>query len=194
MVRIALSFALLVALALGGAPSQAADEAKPAAQGGSNVVVLETSLGNIEIELDAQKAPLSTENFLAYVDAGHYDGTVFHRVIPSFMIQGGGFDETSSQKATRGPIKNEFGNGLVNKRGTVAMARTNDPHSATSQFFVNLVDNGFLDNPPGYAVFGKVTAGMDVVDKIAAVPTGRKGPFSQDAPQTNVVIKKAKRK
>src|SRR4030095_3619699 len=123
-------------------PPQPAETEKPR-QGGSNVVVLETSLGNIEIELDAQKAPLSTENFLAYVDAGHYDGTIFHRVIPNFMIKGGGFDETSNQKPTRGPIKNEFGNGLVNKRGTIAMARTNDPHSATSQFFINLVANEF---------------------------------------------------
>ena len=189
MARIALSLVFALAIALAGAPARAAD-----AKGGSNVVVLETSLGNIEIELDAQKAPISVENFLAYVDSGHYDGTIFHRVIGGFMIQGGGFDESFSQKATRGPIKNEFGNGLTNQRGTIAMARTNDPHSATSQFFINLVDNGFLNQGAGYAVFGKVTAGMDVVDKIAAVKTGRKGPFSQDAPQETVKIVKAKRK
>jgi cyclophilin family peptidyl-prolyl cis-trans isomerase len=194
MTRSAFAVAIVLALALAGAPSRAAEEAGSATKGGSNVVVLETSLGNIEIEVDAQKAPVSTENFLAYVDAGHYDGTVFHRVIPNFMIQGGGFDETFAQKSTRAPIKNEFGNGLTNQRGTIAMARTNDPNSATSQFFINVVDNGFLNNPPGYAVFGKVTAGMDVVDKIAAVQTGRKGPFATDAPQENVVIKKAKRK
>jgi len=164
------------------------------AQGGSNVVVLETTLGNIEITLDAEKAPLSAENFLAYVDSGHYDGTIFHRVIAGFMIQGGGFDEAFSQKPTRGPIKNEFGNGLTNKRGTIAMARTSDPHSATSQFFINVVDNGFLNQGDGYAVFGTVTGGMDVVDKIAAVKTGRKGPFSQDAPQETVKITKARRK
>jgi len=184
-----LALSLAIAFAVGAA--RAAD---PAPQGGSTVVVLETSLGNIEIELDAQKAPLSVENFLAYVDSGHYDGTVFHRVIPGFMIQGGGFDESLAQKATRGPIKNESGNGLLNKRGSIAMARTNDPHSATAQFFINTVDNDFLNQPPGYAVFGKVSAGMDVVDKIAGVKTGSKGMFPKDVPQESVLIKKAKRK
>jgi cyclophilin family peptidyl-prolyl cis-trans isomerase len=158
------------------------------------VVVLETTLGNIEIELDAQKAPVSTENFLAYVDSGHYDGTAFHRVIPGFMIQGGGFDAQLNQKPTRGPIQNESGNGLTNQRGTIAMARTNDPNSATAQFFINTVDNDFLNRPPGYAVFGKVTAGMDVVDKIAGVKTGSKGMFPKDVPVESVVIKKARRK
>jgi cyclophilin family peptidyl-prolyl cis-trans isomerase len=198
MMRLASSFSFAIGMVLGialaGAPARAADEAKPAAQGGSNVVVLETTLGQIEIELDAQKAPISTANFLAYVDAGHYDGTIFHRVIPGFMIQGGGFDASFKQKSTQGPIKNEFGNGLYNQRGTISMARTSDPNSATSQFFINLKDNDFLNQPPGYAVFGKVTAGMDVVDKIAAVQTGAKGPFGQDAPQTDVVITKARRK
>jgi peptidyl-prolyl cis-trans isomerase A (cyclophilin A) len=196
MVRIASSFVFALFLILAGTPSQAAETEKPA-QGGSNVVVLETSLGNIEIELDAQKAPVSVENFLAYVDSGHYDGTVFHRVIPDFMIQGGGFDKSFAQKATRGPIKNEADNGLLNQRGTVAMARTSDVNSATSQFFINLKDNAFLNHGGrdfGYAVFGKVTSGMDVVDKIAAVPTGAKGPFGQDAPQTDVVLTKARRK
>jgi len=156
------------------------------------VVVLDTSLGQIEIELDAQKAPISTENFLAYVDAGHYDGTVFHRVIPGFMIQGGGFDQSMKQKATRGPIKNEADNGLLNARGTVAMARTSDVNSATSQFFINVVDNGFLNHGGrdfGYAVFAKVTKGMDVADKIAGAKTG-----AQDAPVEPIVIKKASRK
>ena len=153
------------------------------------MVVLDTTLGNIEITLDAETAPLSAENFLAYVDSGHYDGTIFHRVIGGFMVQGGGFDETFNQKPTRGPIKNEFGNGLTNKRGTIAMARTSDPHSATSQFFINLVDNGFLNQGDGYAVFGTVTAGMDVVDKIAAAPTGSLPPFGRDVPLTNIVIK-----
>jgi len=156
------------------------------------VVVLETSLGTIELELDAEKAPVSVENFLAYVDAGHYDGTLFHRVIPGFMIQGGGFDASMKQKATRAPIKNEADNGLLNARGTVAMARTNDVNSATSQFFINVVDNGFLNHGGrdfGYAVFAKVTAGMDVADKIAAVKRG-----AQDAPVEPVVIKKASRK
>ena len=156
------------------------------------MVVLETSLGTIELELDAEKAPVSVENFLAYVDAGHYDGTLFHRVIPGFMIQGGGFDASMKQKATRAPIKNEADNGLLNARGTVAMARTNDVNSATSQFFINVVDNGFLNHGGrdfGYAVFAKVTAGMDVADKIAAVKRG-----AQDAPVEPVVIKKASRK
>ena len=156
------------------------------------MVVLETSLGTIELELDAEKAPVSVENFLAYVDAGHYDGTLFHRVIPGFMIQGGGFDASMKQKATRAPIKNEADNGLTNQRGTVAMARTNDVNSATSQFFINVVDNGFLNHGGrdfGYAVFAKVTSGMDVADKIAAVKRG-----AQDAPVEPVVIKKASRK
>jgi len=192
MSRIALSLVVALALAVAGGPSRAAET-----KGGSNVVVLETTLGNIEITLDAQKAPISGENFLAYVDSGHYDGTIFHRVISGFMIQGGGFDESFAQKATRGPIKNEADNGLTNQRGTIAMARTGEVNSATSQFFINLTDNAFLNHGGrdfGYAVFGKVTAGMDVVDRIAAVKTGRKGPFSQDAPQETVKIVKAYRK
>ena len=157
------------------------------------MVVLETSLGNIEITLDTEKAPISSENFLSYVDAGHYDGTIFHRVISGFMIQGGGFVASMAQKATTGPIKNEFGNGLTNQRGTIAMARTNDPHSATSQFFINTVEHAFLNNPPGYAVFGKVTAGMDVVDKIEKVETASKGGH-RDVPAQTVTIIKARRK
>jgi cyclophilin family peptidyl-prolyl cis-trans isomerase len=201
--------ALLLALAL-VAPTSARAAAKKAgsrpaktsaskpapAKGGNPVVVLQTSKGPIEIELDPDKAPETVKNFLAYVDAGFYDGTVFHRVIPNFMIQGGGFDANLNQKPTRAPIKNEADNGLQNRRGTIAMARTSDPNSATAQFFINTVDNDFLNYPRngGYAVFGQVTAGMDVVDQIAAVKTGAKGPFPKDVPTEPVVIQSAKRK
>ncbi|WP_415033210.1 peptidylprolyl isomerase [Azonexus sp.] len=153
---------------------------------------LETSMGNITVELDAKNAPKSAENFLAYARDGFYNGTVFHRVIPGFMIQGGGFDGKMEQKPTRAPIENEAKNGLKNRRGTLAMARTNDPHSATAQFFINHADNLPLDYPSrdgwGYAVFGKVTQGMDVVDKIANVRTGNFG-FHQNVPGTPIVIK-----
>ena len=181
---------------LGGAQPAAAQGA--AAKGGKPVVTLTTSLGVIELELDAEKAPISVANFLAYVDAGHFDGTIFHRVIPNFMIQGGGFSPDFAQKATREPIKNEAANGLENARGTVAMARTNVVDSATAQFFINLKDNDFLNHSGpgqafGYAVFGRVSKGMDVVDKIAAVPTGSKGGH-QDVPKANVAIESAKRK
>jgi peptidyl-prolyl cis-trans isomerase A (cyclophilin A) len=154
-------------------------------------LMIKTNLGDIEIELDEGKAPLSTANFLQYVRDQHYHGTVFHRVIPGFMVQGGGFDKSFNQKPTRDPIKNEAENGLKNLRGTLAMARTGVVDSATSQFFINLKDNSFLDHGErdfGYAVFGKVTGGMDVVDKIAQTPTGSKGPFPKDCPQTDVVI------
>lgn len=158
-------------------------------------VMLDTSLGKIVIALDAAKAPKSVANFLEYVKAGHYDGTVFHRVIPNFMIQGGGFDEQMTQKPTRAPIPLESRNGLPNVRGSVAMARTAVPDSATAQFFINIKDNAFLDaanaaDGQGYAVFGKVVSGMDVVDKIWAVPTANKGPY-QNVPVTPVVIRKA---
>ena len=168
-----------------------------AAQGAAwaQKVRLDTSLGEIVIELDAAKAPKSVANFVEYVKAGHYDGTIFHRVIPNFMIQGGGFDPEMKQKPTRGPIPLESKNGLTNVRGSVAMARTSVPDSATAQFFINLKDNAFLDsaNTPdgtGYAVFGKVVSGMDVVDKIWAVPTGNKGPY-QNVPVMPVLIRKA---
>ena len=160
------------------------------------VVDVTTNHGTFTITLDPTRAPASVENFLAYVDAGHYDGTVFHRVIPTFMIQGGGFDAELERKPTRDTIANEADNGLKNTRGTVAMARTSDPHSATAQFFVNVTDNAFLDHQAktpqgwGYAVFGKVVAGMDVVDAIAQVQTGRSGPHS-DVPLEAVVIEKA---
>ena len=158
-------------------------------------VALDTSLGRIVLELDPVKAPKSVENFLDYVKSGQYDGTIFHRVIQTFMIQGGGFTADLQQKPTKPPVKNESSNGLSNVRGTIAMARTAAPDSATCQFFINTVDNARgLDNPhaqgSGYAVFGKVVEGMDVVDKIAAVPTGNRGPY-QNVPNTPVVIKKA---
>jgi peptidyl-prolyl cis-trans isomerase A (cyclophilin A) len=158
-------------------------------------VRLSTSAGDIVIELDAAKAPKTVANFLAYVRAGHYDGTIFHRVIPAFMVQGGGFKADMSEKTTRAPIPLESRNGLSNLRGTVAMARTSDPNSATAQFFINVVDNAFLDQPKsrdgnGYAVFGKVSEGLDVVDKIRAVPTQSKGEY-QNVPVTPVIIRKA---
>ena len=158
-------------------------------------VKLATSVGDIVIELDAAKAPKSVDNFLQYVNAGHYNGTVFHRVIPSFMIQGGGMTADLKEKSTRAPIPLESKNGLSNARGTVAMARTNDPNSATSQFFINVKDNERLNaaNAPdgnGYAVFAKVISGMDVVDKIRDVPTASKGPYG-DVPTTPITINKA---
>ena len=159
------------------------------------MVILKTTLGDITIKLFPEKAPITVANFLAYVDSGHYNGTVFHRVIDGFMIQGGGFTKDMNQKPTRAPIRNEAMNGLKNARGTIAMARTMVVDSATSQFFINLVDNDFLDftSPTpqgfGYAVFGKVTDGLDVVDAIAKVKTGFSGPH-QNVPETAVVIKK----
>ncbi len=181
-------FILLCGCALG--PDNAPERGKP-------VVLLETSLGNIKVALDPAKAPISVENFLAYVKEGHYDGLVFHRVIANFMIQGGGFTkDMRERRPSRPPIKNEAGNGLRNDRGTIAMARTGVVDSATAQFFINVENNDFLnhvDDTPrgyGYAVFGKVIEGMDVVDKIRAVPTGRFSMF-QDVPKTPVTIIKA---
>jgi peptidyl-prolyl cis-trans isomerase B (cyclophilin B) len=162
------------------------------------MVRLQTSLGAITLELDADKAPEAVRNFLAYVDAGHYDNTIFHRVIDGFMIQGGGFEPGMKQKPTQAPIMNEADNGLRNEAGTVAMARTSDPHSATAQFFVNVADNAFLDfrsadaNGWGYCVFGRVVEGADVVEKIRSVATGSKG-FHQDVPRDDVVIQRAER-
>ncbi len=164
------------------------------AKGGNPVVIMSTSKGDIKIELFKDKAPITVENFLAYVNDGFYNGTIFHRVIPNFMVQGGGFTPDFTQKPTKPPIKNEATNGLKNERGTLAMARTQVVDSATSQFFINLVDNSFLDNGArdyGYAVFGKVIDGMDVVDKIAAVKTGNKGMYG-DVPQEDVVIESVK--
>jgi cyclophilin family peptidyl-prolyl cis-trans isomerase len=161
-------------------------------------VLMKTSLGEITIELYPDKAPKSVENFLQYVRDRHYDGTTFHRVIPTFMVQGGGYTPTYQLKPTRAPVQNEANNGLSNTIGTVSMARTNDPNSATSQFFINVVDNPRLDFVSadngftwGYAVFGKVVAGMDVVEQIRTTPTGPGGPFPRDVPQTPVVIESA---
>jgi len=164
----------------------------------STQVDLQTNKGTIRIELDDAKAPLSSKNFLAYVDAGHYNGTVFHRVIPGFMIQGGGFEPGMKQKSTQAPITNEANNGLKNDHYTLAMARTSAPHSATAQFFINTTDNGFLnfksESPQGwgYAVFGKVVSGQDVVDSIEKVATGSRGGHG-DVPTEDVVIVSATR-
>ncbi|WP_028224498.1 peptidylprolyl isomerase [Paraburkholderia ferrariae] len=160
------------------------------------MVELHTNHGVIKLELNAEKAPKTVANFLEYVKKGHYDGTVFHRVIDGFMIQGGGFEVGMTQKPTDATIENEANNGLKNERGSIAMARTNDPHSASAQFFINVADNDFLNHTSptpqgwGYAVFGKVVDGLDVVDKIKKVRTGSKG-FHQDVPMDDVVIEKA---
>ena len=160
-------------------------------------VKLETSHGEIVLELNQAKAPKTVANFVQYVKDGSYDGTIFHRVIKGFMAQGGGFTPDYQKKPTRDPIQNEADNGLTNRRGTVAMARTNDPHSATAQFFINTVDNTFLNHRGktaqgwGYCVFGKVVSGMKTVDAIEALPTGMGGPFRSDVPKETVLIKKA---
>jgi peptidyl-prolyl cis-trans isomerase A (cyclophilin A) len=182
--RSCLNAAATVAILMGVTPLALAQKVK-----------LDTSMGDILIELDAAKAPKSVDNFVKYVKAGHYNGTVFHRVIPTFMIQGGGMTPDLKEKPTRAPIPLEARNGLNNVRGTVAMARTNDPNSATSQFFINVKDNDFLNaanarDGNGYAVFGKVVSGMDVVDKIRNVQTKSVGPYD-DVPATPVIIKKA---
>lgn len=166
------------------------------ANSGDKVMVeMHTSKGLITLELDAEKAPVTVANFIEYVKGGHFDGTIFHRVIPGFVIQGGGMESGMKEKPTQPPIENEADNGLKNVTGSICMARTNDPHSATSQFFINLKDNQFLDhsgkNPQGwgYAVFGQVTDGMDVVEAIAAVQTGNAG-FHQDVPVEDIVVEK----
>ena len=160
------------------------------------MIKLTTNHGEITLELDADKAPVTTKNFIAYVESGHYSNTVFHRVIDGFMIQGGGFEPGMKQKATQAPIKNEANNGLKNDKYTIAMARTSDPHSASSQFFINVSDNDFLNHTAptpqgwGYCVFGKVVSGTEVVDKIKGVTTGRKD-FHDDVPLDDVVIQKS---
>ena len=180
---------LLLIITIGQPVAEAADNPPPR-------ISMQTSLGNIILELDRTRAPATVENFLRYVDNGLYNGTIFHRVIKDFMIQGGGYSADYIKKTTFPPIKNEANNGLKNDRGTIAMARTSDPHSATSQFFINTVDNNFLNFTSttrqgwGYAVFGKVVEGMDVVDKIANVSTGRGGPFPRDVPRKTVLIEK----
>jgi len=178
--------------ALAQTPAAPAPEPKPAPSG--PVVVLDTSLGAIRIVLNKEKAPLTVDNFLKYVRARHYDGTIFHRVMPGFMAQGGGFTPDMKEKATRPAIRNEARNGLRNSRGTVAMARLTDPDSATSQFFINVKDNHRLDfgiGGAGYAVFGEVVEGMDVVDKIVAVPRTTKGDY-ENVPVTAILIKTAR--
>jgi cyclophilin family peptidyl-prolyl cis-trans isomerase len=183
MIKYALSIGL--ALILASVPTLAATRVK-----------IQTSQGIIVLDLDEQKAPQTVASFVQYARDGFYDGTIFHRVIGDFMIQGGGFTEDYQRKPTRSPIKNEADNGLKNTRGTIAMARTSDPHSATSQFFINVKDNDFLNyrapNPQGwgYTVFGQVIEGMDVVDKISRTSTGPGGPFPKDAPQSPIVIEK----
>ena len=173
------------------AGSASAEDANPK-------VVLNTSKGQIVLELYADKAPETVQNFLAYVDAKYYDGTIFHRVIPNFMIQGGGFTADMKRKTTRPPIQNEADKGIKNDRGTIAMARTGDPHSATAQFFINSKDNGFLNHKSksmqgwGYAAFGRVVEGMKTVDAISAVTTTRRGPYS-DVPAEAIVIKSVAR-
>jgi cyclophilin family peptidyl-prolyl cis-trans isomerase len=179
-----------LALALVAAPAGADDPGSKAPR-----VELVTSQGSMVLELDPVKAPITTENFLRYVRDGHYDGLIFHRVIAGFMAQAGGYDAEFADRETREPIQNESRNGLSNERGTIAMARTNDPHSASAQFFINLVDNHRLDGAPGrwgYAVFGRLTEGLDVLDEIGALPTGRGGPFPTDVPVRPVVIEQAR--
>lgn len=190
-----------IGLSAKGKASQDTSKKTKPHQGASKMttVVIETSFGNIEVELNADKAPISVENFLKYVDKKHYDGTIFHRVISNFMIQGGGMDEKLQERKTDAPIKNEAANGLKNLKGTIAMARTGVVDSATSQFFINVVDNDFLNYQAptpqqfGYAVFGKVTDGMDIVEKIRMVPTGNQSGY-QDVPKTPVMIKSIHRK
>jgi len=179
------------------AKAKTAEPAVSEADKTASKVLIKTNLGDMTVELYPDKAPKSVENFLAYVNGKFYDGTIFHRVIDNFMIQGGGFTPELRQKATRPAIANEAKNGLSNTRGTLAMARTGDPNSATAQFFINVVDNPRLDftseangSTWGYCVFGKVISGLDVVDKIKAVPTGAQGPFKSDVPTTPVVIEK----
>ena len=193
MVAAAAGVALYGGQAAESNQEQEQPKAKPAVQETHVTVTIKTNRGDIDVELDEGKAPETVKNFLAYVDAGHYRGTIFHRVINGFMIQGGGFAPDMKQKPTRPPVKNEANNGLRNDRGTIAMARTSDPHSASAQFFVNVADNAFLNHRAptadgwGYCVFGKVTKGLDVVDKIKAVPTKTAGMY-ENVPVEPVVI------
>jgi cyclophilin family peptidyl-prolyl cis-trans isomerase len=183
------------------APAAAAKPAAPAAQpktatSAAVLVQVVTTMGNFTLELNAERAPLTVAHFLKYMDQGHYTGTIFHRVIPNFVIQGGGFDSDYKLVPAAAKVVNESGNGLTNERGTVGMARTQDPHGSDAQFYVNLYDNADLDPNKtrwGYAVFGKVVQGMDVVDRIGNVQTGSRGPFKEDAPLKPVVIQKIER-
>ncbi len=203
--KLSLGFGLATLLALlaacgGETPDRKPQAVQEVAQDDSSMthVVLATNKGEIEFALDPEKAPISVANFLAYVDSGHFEGTIFHRVIPGFMVQGGGFDTAYQQKPTLDPIVNEATNGLKNVKYSVAMARTSVVDSASSQFFINVADNAFLDHNPsgnfGYAVFGRVVAGTDLVDQIAAVQTGAAGRFAKDVPVEAIVIEGARRK
>jgi peptidyl-prolyl cis-trans isomerase B (cyclophilin B) len=189
LTRLALPFVLFCALLFVAISPTLADDMHPR-------VRINTTMGDIVLELDREKAPKSVANFIKYVQEGFYDGTIFHRVIDGFMVQGGGFTQDFQKKAANAPVENEANNGLKNLNGTVAMARTSDPHSATAQFFINVANNGFLDHRSptprgwGYAVFGKVVEGMDVVDNIRRTATGPGGPFRKDVPRTPVVMEK----
>ena len=179
--RILLCFALLACVSFGARAQDAA------------LVRVYTNMGSFLIELDTARAPLTTRNFLEYVRSGHYNGTIFHRVISNFVVQGGGYDDNLIEKPNREAVPNESGNGLSNRRGTVGLARTGDPHSGTSQFYVNLADNAALDPQPsrwGYAVFGRIIEGMSVIDSIGAVATGSRGEFESDVPLKSIVIEK----
>ncbi len=184
--------ALCALFMLAAAPLQASGGSAPRVQ-------INTSLGDMVLELNQTQAPITVANFLRYVDEGFYNGTIFHRVIGNFMIQGGGFDQGYQRKSTHAEIRNEANNGLKNLRGSIAMARTGNPHSATAQFFINVVDNSFLDHTAptargwGYTVFGRVVEGLEVMDRIRKVPTGSGGPFGKDVPQTAVEIKSVER-
>lgn len=184
---------LLCLFAAAALPAAAAT--KPSQHAAAPEVRFETTLGNFTVRLNPQRAPKTVANFLAYVRSGFYDGTIFHRVVPGFVIQGGGYTANYKQKQTRAPIPDEADNGLSNVRGTIAMARESQPNTATSQFYINLADNTALDyqgpGQPGYAVFGRVISGMATIDKIAKVPTGPVGPFMRNAPQAPVIINKA---
>ncbi len=205
--KLSLSFGLATLLALlaacgGETPDRKPQSVQEVAQDDSPMthVVLTTNMGEIELALDAEKAPISVANFLAYVDNGHFEGTIFHRVIPGFMVQGGGFDTEYQKKATLNPIVNEATNGLKNVKYSIAMARTSVVNSGSSQFFINVADNAFLDHRDtsaagfGYAVFGRVVTGTDVVDQMAAVQTGAAGRFAKDVPVEAIVIEGARRK
>lgn len=188
------AYRLLARLAMGMALLLGASQAHAQAAGAPVYVQFKTTLGSFTVELDAARAPLSVANFLQYVQDKHYDGTIFHRVVGSFVVQGGGYLPDGQQKPTRPGVPNESGNGLSNRRGTVAMARTGDPHSGTAQFYVNINDNVSLDPAPtrwGYAVFGRVVAGMDVIDAIARVPTGSRATFEDETPLEPIVIEAA---
>jgi peptidyl-prolyl cis-trans isomerase A (cyclophilin A) len=190
---LSMSIAWLLAAQMSGAPLAPTAASQPLPKG--PVVVMQTSKGRIVIGLHRDKAPLSVANFITYVRGGFYDGTIFHRVIPGFMIQGGGYDQQLAEPPTRRPVRNESKNGLANRRGTVAMARTQDPHSATAQFYINLKDNAQLDGSPaefGYTVFGEVLEGMDVVDRIAATPTRARDRVFANLPVETVIIKRVR--